>query len=93
MMSSDGADVNLSNSAGKSGQPTQCICKPNSSLGHKGASLERLQELRRKRGGVFSSLSAKQRESDNLLTDENNLLSLKIKLPKFTSLFRKFVEA
>ena len=62
-MSSDAVDVNLSNSAGKSGQPVQRtsarVCKPNSSLDHEGASLERIRELRKKRGGVLSSLSAK----------------------------------
>ena len=91
MMSSDAVDVNLSNSAGKSGQPR--VRKPNSSLDHEGASLERIRELRKKRRGVLSSLSAKRREIDNLLTDESNLEAVKIKLPEITSLFRKFAEA
>ena len=43
MMSSDAADVNLSNSAGKSGQLVQRsstrVRKPNSSLKHEGVSL------------------------------------------------------
>jgi len=42
---------------------------------------------------VLSSLSAKRREIDNLLTDESNLEAVKIKLPEITSLFRKFAEA
>ena len=97
-MSSDAVDVNLSNSAGKSGQPERTsarVRKPNSSLYHEGASLERIRELRKKRGGggVLSSLSAKRREIDNLLTDEINLEAVKIKLPEITSLFRKFAEA
>ena len=96
-MSSDSADVNLSNSAGKSSQPVQrtsaCVRKPNSSLDHEGASLERIRELRKKRGGVLSSLSAKRREIGNLLTDESNLEAVKIKLSEITSLFRKFAEA
>ena len=98
MKSSDAADqVNLSYSAGKSGQPVQRtsarVRKPNSSLDHEGASLERIRELRKKRGGVLSSLSAKRREIDNLLTDEVNLEAVKIKLPEITSLLRKFAEA
>ena len=97
MMSSDAADVNFLNSAGKSGQPVQRtsarVRKPNSSLDHEGASLERIRELRKKRGGVLSFLSAKRREIDNLLTDESNLEAVKIKLSEITSLFRKFAEA
>ena len=71
------ADVNLPNSAGKRGQPVQRtsghVRKPNSSLDHEGVSLERIWELRKERGGVLSSLSAKLREIGNLLTDESNL--------------------
>ena len=97
IMSSDAADqVNLSYSAGKSGpvQRTNArVRKPNSSLDHEGASLERIRELRKKRGGVLSSLSAKRREIDSLLTDEVNLEAVKIKLPEITSLFRKFADA
>ena len=96
MMSSDTVDVSLSNSAEKSGQPVQRtsarVRKPNPSLDHEGASIERIRELRKKRGGVLSSLSAKRREIDNLLTDESNLEAVKIKLPEITSLFRKFAE-
>ena len=96
-MSSDAVDVNLSNSAVTSGQPVQRtsarVRKPNSSLDHEGASIERIRELRKKRGEVLSSLSAKRREIDNLLTDEINLEAVKIKLPEITSLFRKFAEA
>ena len=87
----------MSNSAGKSGQPDQHtssrIRKPNSLLDHEGASLKRIRELRKKRGGVLSSLSAKRREIDYLLTDESNLEAVKMELPKITSLYRKFVEA
>ena len=42
---------------------------------------------------MLSSLSAKRREIDTLLTDEVNLEAVKIKLPEITSLFRKFAEA
>ena len=84
------------NSAGKSSQPFQCtrarICKPNPPLDHEEVSLKRLRELQKKRG-VLSSLSAKWREIDNLLTDENNLQAVKMELPEITSLFRKCAEA
>ena len=69
------------------------VRKPNSSLDHEGASLERIRELRKNRGGVLSSLSAKRREIDNLLTDEINLDAVKIKLLEIRSLVRKFAEA
>jgi len=66
LMSSDAADVKLSDSAGKSGQPVQYTStharKPNSSLDHKGVSLELIRELRKNRGGLLSSLSAKRRD-------------------------------
>ena len=95
-MSSDAVDVNLSNSAEKSGQPVQrmsaCVHKPNPSLDHEGASIEQIRDLRKKRGGVLSSLSAKRREIDNLLIDESNLEAVKVKLPEMMSLFRKFAE-
>jgi len=87
-MSSDAVDASLSNSAGKSGQPVQ-----HTSSCHEGASLERIRELRKKRGGVLSSLSAKWREIDNLLTDESNLEAVKMELPKIMSLFCKFAKA
>jgi len=88
MMSSDAVDASLSNSAGKSGQPVQ-----HTSSCYEGASLERIRELRKKRGGVLSSLSAKWREIDNLLTDESNLEAVKMELPKIMSLFCKFAKA
>ena len=45
------------------------------------------------RAGASSSLSAKQREIDNLLTNEINLEAVKIKLQEITSLFHKFAGA
>ena len=45
---------------------------------------------------MLSSLSAKRREIDNLLTDEVDLEAVKIKLPEtviVSKLFRKFAEA
>ena len=55
--------------------------------------LERIPELRKKREGVLSSLSAKRREINNLLTDKNNSEAVKMKLLEIPSRFRKFAEA
>ena len=58
-MSYNGADVDLSNSVGKNGQPVQCSSararKPNSSVDQEGMVIERIRELRKQRGGVLSS--------------------------------------
>ncbi|CAH3162575.1 unnamed protein product [Pocillopora meandrina] len=56
-MSRNGSDVYLSYSAGKNGQPAENgprARKPNTSLDHEGISLERIRELRKRRGGVFT---------------------------------------
>ena len=95
-MSRNGSDVYLSYSAGKNGQPAENgsrARKPNTSLDQEGISLERIRELRKRRGGVLSSLTSKRREIDSLLTDENNLETVKVKLSEITSLFRRFTEA
>ena len=95
-MSRNGSDVYLSYSAGKNGQPAENgprTRKPNTSLDQEGISLERIRELRKRRGGVLSSLTSKRREIDSLLTDENNLETVKVKLSEITSLFRRFTEA
>ena len=95
-MSRNGSDVYLSYSAGKNGQPAENgsrARKPNTSLDQEGISLERIRELRKRRGGVLSSLTSKRREIDSLLTDENNLGTVKVKLSEITSLFRRFTEA
>ena len=95
-MSRNGSGVYLSSSAGKKGQPVENgprARKPNTSLDQEGISLERIRELRKRRGGVLSSLTTKRREIDNLLTDENNLEMVKVKLSEITSLFRRFTEA
>ena len=95
-MSRNGSDVYLSYSAGKNGQPAENgprTRKPNTSLDQEGISLERIRELRKRRGGVLSSLTSKRREIDSLLTDENNLGTVKVKLSEITSLFRRFTEA
>ncbi|CAH3148678.1 unnamed protein product [Porites lobata] len=39
--------------------------------------MERIRELRKRRGGVLSALTAKRKEIDSLLTDENNLEAVK----------------
>ena len=73
----DVLDINLLTSAGKSSEPVQRtsahVRKLDSSWDHNGVSLGQIRELRKKREGVLSSLSAKRREIDNLLTDESNL--------------------
>ena len=95
-MSRNGSDVYLSYSAGKNGQPAENgprARKPNTSLDQEGISLECIRELRKRRGGVLSSLTSKRREIDSLLTDENNLETVKVKLSEITSLFRRFTEA
>ena len=95
-MSRNGSDVYLSYSAGKNGQSAENgprARKPNTSLDQEGISLERIRELRKRRGGVLSSLTSKRREIDSLLTDENNLGTVKVKLSEITSLFRRFTEA
>ena len=95
-MSRKGSDVYLSYSAGKNGQPAENgprARKPNTSLDQEGISLERIRELRKRRGGMLSSLTSKRREIDSLLTDENNLETEKVKLSEITLLFRRFTEA
>ena len=67
--------------------------KPNSSLDQEAVAMERIRELRKRRGGVLSALTAKRKEIDNLLTDENNLEAIKVKLTEITSLFQRFTDA
>ena len=64
--------------------------KPNSSLDQEAGAIERIRELRKRRGGVLSALTA---EIDSLLTDENNLEAVKVKLTEITSLFQRFTDA
>ena len=66
--------------------------KPNSSLDQEAVAMERIRELRKRRGGVLSALMAKRKEIDNLLTDENNLEAVKVKLTEITSLFQRFTD-
>ena len=49
--------------------------------------------LRKKRGGVLSSITAKRKEIDDLLNDVNNLEPVRVKLTEITNLFWSFVEA
>ena len=55
MMSHDGQDVNLSNSAGRNDQPVRPssthVNRPNSSLDQEGIATEQIPELRKRRGG------------------------------------------
>ena len=67
--------------------------KPNSSLDQEAGAIERIRELRKRRGGVLSALTAKRKEIDSLLTDENNLEAVKVKLTEITSLFQRFTDA
>ena len=41
--------------------------KPNSSLDQEAGAIERIRELRKRRGGVLSALTAKRKEIDSLL--------------------------
>ena len=53
---------------------------------------ERVRVLRKKRGGVLSSITAKRKEIDDLLNDINNLELVRVKLTEITNLFRSFFE-
>ena len=95
-MSEDGLDVNSVNPAvenGQHGRSSTSVRKPNSTLDHDGIRMERIRELRKKRGGVLSAMTTKRREIDSLLTDSNNLEPVRVKLAEITLLFRKFVAA
>ena len=95
-MSEDGLDVNSVNPAVENGQHGRSITrvrKPNSTLYQDGIRMERIRELRKKRGGVLSAMTTKRREIDSLLTDSNNLEPVRVKLAEITLLFRRFVAA
>ena len=85
-------EVNLSCYAGKNGQgvccSSACSRKPNSLLDQNAVAMERIRELRKRRGGVLSALTAKRKEIDSLLKDENNLEAVKVRLTEITSLFQ-----
>lgn len=49
--------------------------------------------MRKKRGGVLSSITAKRKEIVDLLNDVNNSEPVRVKLTEITNLFRSFVEA
>ena len=85
----------MSCSAGKNGvrRSTTRSRKPNSSLDREAVAMERIQELRKRRGGVLSALTAKRKEIDSLLTDENNVEAVKVKLTEITSLFQRSTDA
>ena len=61
-------EANLSCSAGKNGRGVRRSStlsrKPNSSLDQKAVAMERIRELRKRRGGVLSALTAKRKEID-----------------------------
>ena len=90
-------EANLSSSAGRNGQGVRRSStrsrKPNSSLFQEAVAMERIPELRKRRGGVHPVLTAKRKEIDSLLTDENSLEAVKAKLTKITSLFQGFTDA
>ena len=87
----------MSCSAGNNGQGVRRSStrsrKPNSSLDQEAVAMERIRELRKRRGGVLSALTAKPKEIDSLLKDENNLEAVKLKLTEITSLFQRFTDA
>ena len=90
-------EANLSCSAGKNGQSVRRSStrsrKPNSSLDQEAVAMERIRELRKRRGEVLSALTAKRKEIDSLLTDENNVEAVKVKLTEITSLFQRSTDA
>ena len=90
-------EANLLSSAGRNGQGVRHSSthswKPNSSLEQKAFAMERIPELRKRRGGVLSALMAKHKQSDSLLTDENDLEAVKVKLTEITSLLHRFADA
>lgn len=49
--------------------------------------------MRKKRGGVLSSITAKRKEIEDLLNDVNNSELVRVELTEITNLFRSFVEA
>ena len=61
-------------------------------MNQEGVAIERIRDLRKRRGGVLSSLTAKRKEIDIFLADENNLEAVKVKLSEITSLFQRFTE-
>ena len=79
-------EANLSCSTGKYGQSVRRSStrsrKPNSSLDQEAVGMERIPELRKRRGEVLSALTVKRKEIDTLLTDENNFEAVKVKLTK-----------
>ena len=66
-------EANLSCFAGKNGpgvrRSSTLSRKPNSSLDQEAVAMERIRELRKRRGGVLSALTAKRKEIDSLLTE------------------------
>ena len=78
---------------GQHGRSSTRVRKPNSTLDQDGIQMERVRELRKKRGGVLSAMTTKRREVDNLLTDSNNLEPVRVKLAEIALLFRNFVAA
>ena len=90
-------EANLSCSTAQNGQGVSrlrtCLWKANSLLDQKAVAMERIRELRKRRGRVLSALMmAKPKEIDSLLTDENSLEAVKVKLREITSLFQKFTD-
>ena len=67
--------------------------RPNVTIDRKGVCCERVRVLRKKRGDVLSSITAKRKEINDLLNDVNNLEPVRVKLTEITNLFRSFVEA
>ncbi|CAH3014403.1 unnamed protein product, partial [Porites evermanni] len=90
-------EANLSSSTGRNDQGVRRSStrsrKPNSSLYQEAVTMERIPELRKRRGGVLSVLIVKRKEIDRLLTDENNLEGVNVKLTEITSLFQRLTDA
>ena len=88
-------EANLSCSTAKNGQGVSrlrtCLWKANSLLDQKAVAMERIRELTKRRGRVLSALMmAKPKEIDSLLTDENNLEAVEVKLREITDTYEEY---
>ena len=91
--SSSLANTHLSSSGPPAVRSSTRLRRPNVTIDNEGVRGERVRALRKKRGGVLSSIIAKRKEIDDLLNDVNNLEAVRVKLTEITNLFRSFVEA
>ena len=91
--SSSRASTHPSSSGPPAVRSSARVRRPIATIDSEGVRGERVRVLRKKRGGVLSSITAKRKEIDDLLNDSNNLEPVRVKLTEITNLFRSFVEA